>query len=160
MNGIFHPIFKKTQPCDDEEARKDFWTITRDFIYRRHVVPRVKLYVPQEETFPCPTKYIDVARTTRTSLDVMIEKHIEDYWNVDGERELSDAWTSFTTFILLNERPPEWYTWSGERLTRKQNTSRLASLWPDMWTRMSDAAKKKQNKDGPSRSQNSTMPGN
>ena len=57
--------------------------------YRHHVVPRVKLYVPQEETFPIPMKYIDVTRTTCTSLDVMLEKNIEDYWNVDGERELS-----------------------------------------------------------------------
>ena len=23
----------------------------------------------------------------------MSEKHVEDYWNVDGDRELSDAWT-------------------------------------------------------------------
>ena len=32
---------------------------------------------------------------------------------MDGERELSDAWTSFTRFILLSERPPDGYTWSG-----------------------------------------------
>ena len=36
-----------------------------------------------------------------------------------GERELSDAWTGFTRLILLNERPPDGYTWSGERLKRK-----------------------------------------
>ena len=99
--------------------------------------------MPQEETFPTPMKYIDVTRTTHTSLDVLMEKHIEDYWNVDGERELSDAWTDFTRFILLNERPPEGYTWCGERLTRKQTTSRPDNIWPDMWTHMSDAAKKK-----------------
>ena len=28
---------------DDEEAKSDFWTITGEFIYRHHVVPRVKL---------------------------------------------------------------------------------------------------------------------
>ena len=48
--------------------------------------PRVKLYVPTEESFPIPLKYIDVTRTTDTSLDVMSEKHIDDYWNVDGNR--------------------------------------------------------------------------
>ena len=83
---------------DDEEPRNDFWTITGEFIYRHHVVPRVKLYMPKEETFPIPTKYIDVTRTTHTSLDVLPEKHIDDYWNVDGERELSDARTGFTRF--------------------------------------------------------------
>ena len=65
---------------------------------------RVKLHVPREESIPIPLKHIDVTRTTDTSLDVMSEKHIEDYWNVDGERELSDAWTCFTRFILLNEK--------------------------------------------------------
>ena len=82
--------------------------------------PRVKLYMPREESFPIQLKYIDVTRITRPSLDVLLEKKIDDYWNVDGGRELSDAWTGFTRFILLNERPPDGYTWSGERLTRKQ----------------------------------------
>ena len=31
---------------------------------------------------------------------------------MDGDRELSDAWTGFTWFTILNERPPEGYTWS------------------------------------------------
>ena len=49
---------------------------------------------------------------------------MDDYWTVDGERELSDAWTGFTRFIVLNEKPPDRFLWSGERLTRKQTTSR------------------------------------
>ena len=89
----------------DGEAKSDFWSISGDFIYRHHVEPRVKLYVQTEESFPTPMKYIDVTRTTDTHLDVMLEKHIEDHWNVDGERELSDAWTGFTRFTSLNERP-------------------------------------------------------
>ena len=35
-----------------------------------------------------------------------MEKYIDDFWNVDEDRELSDAWTGFTRFILLNERSP------------------------------------------------------
>ena len=97
--------------------------------------------MPNEETFPVPNKYIDVTRTTHTSLDVLLQKQIEDHWNLDGERELSDAWTGFTR-IVLNERPPEGYTLSGRRLTRKQTTSRPDDVWPDMWKFMSDAAKK------------------
>ena len=76
---------------DDEEAKDDFWSITGEFIYRHHVVPRVKLYMPKQESFPIPLKYIDVTRTTYTSVDVLLEKQIEDYWNVDGEKALSDA---------------------------------------------------------------------
>ena len=105
--------------------------------------PRVKLYVPREESFPIPLKYVDVTRNTDTSLDAMLEKHIEDYWNVDGEKELSDAWTGFARFVLLKERPPEGYSWSGWRLTRKQTTSRPDDVWPDLWKHMSDAPKKK-----------------
>ena len=97
----------------------------------------------REETFPIPLKYIDVTRTTFSSSDVLLEENIEDYWNMDGGKELSDAWTGFTRFILLNERPPDGYTWSGERLTRKQSTSRPDNVWPDMWKHMSDAAEKK-----------------
>ena len=49
----------------------------------------------------------------------------------------------FTRFILLNERPPGGYTWSGKRLTRKQTTSHPDNVWPGTWTHMSDAAQKK-----------------
>ena len=59
---------------DDEEAKSDFWTITGEFIYRHHVELGVKLYVPREESFPIPLKYIDVTRTSYTSLDVTLEK--------------------------------------------------------------------------------------
>ena len=78
-------------------------------------------------------KYIDVTRTTQTSLDVLVEKNIRDYWNMDGERELSEAWAGFTRFVLLKVRPPEGYTWSGGRLARKQTTSRPDDVWPDLW---------------------------
>ena len=48
-------------------------------------------------------------------------------------------WTGFTRSILLNERPPDGYAWSGEKLTRKQTTSRPDDVWPDVWNHMSDA---------------------
>ena len=70
---------------DDAEAKNDFWSISGDFIDRHHVEPRVKLHVPREESFPIPLKYIDVTRNTFSSLDVLLEKNIDDYWNVDGE---------------------------------------------------------------------------
>ena len=62
----------ESQPAeskDDAEADNDFWSIQGDFIYRHHVEPRVQLYVPKEETFPIPLKYIDVLQ----------EKRIDDY---------------------------------------------------------------------------------
>ena len=107
-----------------------------NFINRHHVEPRVKLYSPREESFPIPLKYIDVSRTTHTNLDVKQEKRIDDYWNIDGSRDLSDPWTGFTQFTLLEEKPPDGYMWSGERLTRKQVTSRPDHLWPELWKSM------------------------
>ena len=88
----------------------------------------------------------------------MSEKHIDDFLNVDGNRELSDAWTGFTRFIVLNEKPPDGYSWSGERLTKK-TTSRHDNVWPEMRKQMSDASKRKEkSKRGPSRNRNSIMP--
>ena len=45
-------------------------------------------------------------------MDVKQEKRIDDYWNIDGPRELSDPWTGFTQFTLLEEKAPD-----GGRLT-------------------------------------------
>ena len=83
---------------DAGEAMNDFWSISGNFIYCHHVEPRVKLYSPREESFPIPLKNIDVSRTTHSNLDVMQEKRIDDYWNIDGSRDLSDPWTGFTQF--------------------------------------------------------------
>ena len=121
---------------DAGEAINDFWSILGNFIYRHHVEPRVKLYSPREESFPIPLKYIDVSRTTRTNLDVKRERRIDDYWNIDGSRDLSDSWTGFTQFTLLEEKPPDGYMWSGRTLTRKQLTSSPEYLWPEIWKTM------------------------
>ena len=129
---------------DAGEAINDFWSMSRSFIFRHHVEPRVKLYSPREESFPIPLKYIDVSRTTQTNLDVMQEKRIDDYCNTDGSRDLSDPWTSFTQFTLSSEKPPEGFLWSGWRLTRKQLTSRPDHLWPEIWKTMGRNAKLKE----------------
>ena len=71
--------FQPEETKDDEEIQKDFWSIQGDFIYRHHIEPRVQLYVPREESFPIPLKYIDVIRSTHTDLDVAQEKLIDDY---------------------------------------------------------------------------------
>ena len=59
-----------------------------------------------EKSFPIPLKYIDVSRITHTHLDVMLERRIDDYWNIDGPRDLSDSWTGFTQFTPLEQKPP------------------------------------------------------
>ena len=50
----------------------------------------------------------------------------------------------FTRFTFLSEKPPDGYTWSRWRLTRKQTTSRPDKLWPKIWKHSSDASKRKE----------------
>ena len=89
---------------DAGEAINDFGSMSGSFIYRHHVEPRVKLYSPREESFPISLKYIDVSRTTHTNLDVKQEKRIDDYWNIDWSRDLSDPWTGFTQLLYWKKK--------------------------------------------------------
>ena len=129
---------------EDAEARNDFWSIEGDFICRHPVEPQVQLYVPKEESFPIPLKCIDVTSTTRTNLDVLKECCIDEYWNVDVDRAVSDSWTEFMNFTLLDEKRPNGCVWSGRRLPKIQATTRPDYLWPG--TRMSKAAQRKKRK--------------
>ena len=97
--------------------------------------------MPREESFPIPLKYIDVSRTTRTNLDVKGEKRIDDCWNIDGPRDLSDSWTGFTQFTLLEEKPPDGYMVRVVRLTKRQATPRPDHSWPGLWTKLARNAK-------------------
>ena len=119
--------FRPEETKDDAETQEDFWSIKGDFVYRHQLEPRVQFYVPKEESFPIPLKYIDVIRSTHTDLDVAQEKRIDDYWNVDGDRNLSDSWTSFTRFTLLNETPQKDFCGPGGETDKNPNdsTSRL-----------------------------------
>ena len=89
---------------DAGEAINDFWSMSGNFIYSHHVEPRVKLYSPREESFPIPLKYIDVSRTTHTNLDVMQEKRIDDYWNIDGSRHLVRSLDRFRTIYFIRRK--------------------------------------------------------
>ena len=122
---------------DDREARSDSWSIEGKYIHRHHVEPGVQLTVPRKKSFPIPLRYIDLIRRTHTTLDVLQERCIDDDWNVDGGRELSEPWTDFTQFTMLNEKLPDGHVWSGERLTKIQATTRPDHLWSEIWSGMS-----------------------
>ena len=124
-------MFQPEETKDDEEFHKDFWSIQG-------------LHVPREESIPIPLKYIDVIRSTHTELDEAQGERIDDYWNVDGNRNLSDSWTGFTRFTLLNETLPKAYMWSWRRLTKIQTTSRPDHIWPDAWTKIGKAAQRRE----------------
>ena len=128
------PTLIQDSSSDDGEARNDFRSISENYTHRHHVEPRVKLFVAREGSFPIPLRYIDVTRATSTTLDVTLERRKDDYWNIDGARDLSDAWTRFTrfTFTFLKEKPPDGKHGPGERLTKKQTTSRPGYLRPEI----------------------------
>ena len=73
-----------------------------------------------------------------------MEGYIGVYWNIDGSRDLSDSWTGFTQFTLLNEKPPDGFLWSRERLTKRQATPRTDHLRPELWIKMGRNAKLKE----------------
>ena len=115
-----------SQPTDatmgDREARNDFWSIEGSHIHRHRVEPRIQLYLPKKESFLIPLKYIDVSRTARTNMGVMQESRIDDYWNIDANRNISEPWTRFMQFTISNEKPLDGYIWSG-KCTRPSLTS-------------------------------------
>ena len=45
----------------------------------------------KKKHFRIPLKYIDVTRATYTNLDIMQEKRIDDYWNLDSNRSYSEC---------------------------------------------------------------------
>ena len=51
-------------------------------------------------------------------------KRIDDYWNIDGSRDLSDPWTGFTQLRYWKNNLLMDMCGPGGRLTRKQLTSR------------------------------------
>ena len=78
-------------------------------------------------------------------MDVKQEKRrIDDYWNIDESRDLSDSLTGFTQFTLLEKKPPDGYKWSGRRLTTRQATSRPDHPWPEPWIKLGRYAKLKE----------------
>ena len=88
------------------EALADFQSIQGDFIYRHHNEPRVQLFVPKEETFPIPLKYIDVTGSTHTNVDVIQEKRTDDYWNAYLNEKFVRFMERFYEIFFIERKPP------------------------------------------------------
>ena len=127
-----------------------------EFIYRHHVVPRVKLYVPKEETFDI---FNEVHRRYQNN-SKLIHPWTECWKNrlkITGtwmvRRELSDAWTRLHKIHLFELKD----TWWKNMVRRRdlQENKLLLKPWRCMaryvyacvWCR----ERRKQNKDGLSR---------
>ena len=64
-------VSRELQGESGDSERAESTDDAADFIDRHHNEPRVQLYVPKEETFPMPLKYMDVTRSTHTDLDTL-----------------------------------------------------------------------------------------
>ena len=128
---------------DAGEAINDFWSMSGNFIYRHHVEPRVKLYSPREESFPIPLKYIDVSRTL-IQIWMLSKRNASMIIGISMGQEICLIHGQVSLNLLLEENSPNGYMWSGERLTRKQLTSRPDHLWPEFWKKMGKNAKLKE----------------
>ena len=84
---------------DDREARNDIRTVAGNYIHRHHVEPEIELCVRVQNHSQYHLQNIDVVRRTDTTLDVLPENCIDDYW-------------SFKQFTILIEKHPNGYTWS------------------------------------------------
>ena len=71
-----------------------------------------------KDDFPIRLSCIDVQRQTQTSIDVFREATIDDYWNIDGDKSLSEPSICVTRFELLSTNPPEGHMWRQGRLTK------------------------------------------
>ena len=58
-----------------------------------------------------------------------------------GDRDLWEPWTGVAQFTILNDKSPDGYTWSGERLTKMQATSRPDD-GPEIWSVMLKTAQR------------------
>ena len=76
---------------------------------------------------------------------------MDDNWNIDGDRNLSEPWTSFTQLTILNEKPLDGFLWARRRLTKIQATTKPGHLWPEILSGMSTSSS------GPWRHWSSTM---
>ena len=91
----------------DAEAKNDFLSITGDFICHQHVESRVKLYVPREQSFLIPLKYIDLAGNADTSLDVLMEKILM----------ITGAWKKKENYQMQGQVSQDLFCWTNGHLT-------------------------------------------
>ena len=121
----------------------DFWSFNGVLLSRHHIKPRLKLFQPSDVTdCPIPLKWLDVHRSTRTSVGHIKEHAIEDWWDgtSDASRSLSEQWTGTTSFQLVQPECKQkgYMHLSGrDAPVRIQETSRPQEVYPESWLGMS-----------------------
>ena len=105
----------------DGEAWNDFWSISGNFCLPSSRGAQSQTVRAERSITPYSTEIYRRDQDYKCIIGCNVGEIFHDYWNVDGDRELSETRTGFTRFTILNEKPPDGCTWSGIRLTGKQN---------------------------------------
>ena len=90
------------------------------------------MYMPREESFPTPFKYIDVTRTTYTPLDAILEKQIEHYWSGWRKRIVRCVDRIHKICSTNGKATGRIYMVQGETYKETKKTSRPDDVWPNM----------------------------
>ena len=160
-----HPNVKKTQkwafekPKLDNEGRlRGTCFIEPDDEEFKRIMKNAhrKLEIPMPAA-PTTLRYIDVVRRTSTTLAVLLDSRVDDYSNVNGDRNSSELWTGFMQFTILSEKHPDGYTWPGGRLTKIQATTRPDHLCPEILSGCQEQLNEEKSSNEPSRNRSLTM---
>ena len=87
-----------------------------------------------------------------------MEKHFEDYWNVDGDCELSDTWIGCTRFTKLNEKTTGWIYMIRGKTDEKTNDLQARQIMARNAETCLMQQNVKKSKKQLSKNQSSTMP--
>ena len=49
-----------------------------------------------------------MTRATSTNLDVLLERRMNDFWNIEGHSDRSDSWTGFTPIRHNGRKNSRW----------------------------------------------------
>ena len=157
MNYILQPQFKKTQRGMMRKLKVTSGTVIGELIYRHHSET-------QRQTVHAERRNISYSDEVHRHCQ---KQHIH-HWMYCWRRLLERGWRkncqkdgqdSQDLFYWRKGHQNETHG-PGRGLTKKQTTSRPDDVWPDMEIYVRCSEKRKQNKDGPRRDQNSKTPDN
>ena len=125
LAGVSFPATPQAADRMAIEEKDDFISIQATSIYRRHVAPCCPTYVPSEASLPIRLRLM---RQARTNLGNSI---IDDYWNVDGSKTVSEVWPGFTVLKFHRHVHREVTSGHLEGQPKFHQSTKQDSIWPE-----------------------------
>ena len=92
------------------EDKNDFWSVSMISLTVSTLHFAASCVFPKESSFLITLKYTDVNWQTKTIRDSVEENSIDDQWNVDTNKTLSQSWVGSTRFQIPQNRAPKGHT--------------------------------------------------